>query len=601
MTILGLNYHHGDASAVLMVEGRIVAAVAEERLNRLKHCAGFPGLAVLECLRLAGMDIGDIEHVAVARNPRANLGPKASYALKHLFEYSSVVAPRLRTKKAKADVVSELAETCGRKREEIAARLHKVEHHLSHMASAYYPSGFDRGAVFSFDGSGDFATTMAGVGEGNKLEILWKIMLPHSLGILYTAACQFIGYDRYGDEGKVMGLAPYGEPAYLDFFSKVVRIKGRGFVMDESYFSDAKNFAEVKLDEEGKAFIPPLYSEKFVRAFGSPRKRYSEITDRDRDIAASLQKAFEGVYLHMLRVLGERTGEKNLCIAGGCALNSVANGMIFEETPFERIFAQPAASDDGTALGAALHVHHAVLGGERTSEMTHAFLGSEFSEAEMREALAAAGSGWEKLDEKELIERVSGDLTKGLVVGWYQGKMEWGPRALGNRSILAHPGFPGMKDILNARVKHRESFRPFAPTILADRTGEWFERSHPSPFMMLVYKWKKEKRELVSAVNHVDNTGRLQTIEREDNPLYYDLIAAFERRTGIPVLLNTSFNENEPIVCTPRDAVDCFNRTKMDVLVLGPFYCSKVAAGRVKAAPAALRGRRDGGKPGRRL
>jgi carbamoyltransferase len=411
--------------------------------------------------------------------------------------------------------------------------------------------------------------------EGNSIEPLQRVFVPHSLGTLYTAVCQFIGYPKYGDEGKVMGLAPLGSDRYSDFFDGMVRAKGDGFELDPEYFLPFGSNQGMEITDDGEMVVHRLYSDKFTRELGPPREPYAEITERDMDVAFGLQRIFEDHYLQMLRTAHRSAPADRVSMAGGCALNSVANGKAFLEVPFTEHCIQPAAGDDGLAIGAALYVSHSIKNEPRRYVMTDAYLGDEYSDAEIKGELDKYGVEYRELGLEELIDATTEEIKNGNVVGWFQGRMEWGPRALGNRSILAHPGFPNMKDILNARIKHRESFRPFAPSVLAERQSDLFEQSEPSPFMLHVYKIRSEWRERLSAVNHVDNTGRLQTVARRENPLYYDLISAFDRKTGIPVILNTSFNENEPIVCRPSEAIECFQRTKMDVLVIGSFFCKK--------------------------
>ena len=579
MLILGLNVFHADASAAVVdaESGRLVAAVAEERLNRVKHFAGFPERAIQECLRMAGADLRDVSHIAVARDSKANLLAKLGFALRNLTRMPRLARQRLENRAEVASVPALLAKAFDTSEAAVAPKMRWVEHHLAHLASCFYVSPFEEAALLSIDGFGDFASRMAGIGRGTHIEVLDRTLFPDSLGVLYTAVCQFIGYDQYGDEGKVMGLAPYGEEVFRDFFDELVRLEPGGrFSLNLDYFVHHSEGVDYSFDGDGKPTVAPLYSPRFLERFGQPTPRYGELTQRNKDLARSLQACLERAYLHTLNSLAERTRTRNLGLSGGVALNSVANGLIFEHTPFERVFIQPAAGDDGTALGAAYHVLHHELGRPRGLVMEQAYTGCSFGESEMISALNDAALPFERLPDEKLFAETARDIAAGKVVGWFQGAMEWGPRALGNRSIVAHPGLANMKDVLNARIKHREWFRPFAPSILAERTGEYFEQTHPSPFMLLVYKTRPAVRERICAVNHVDDTGRLQTVAREQNARYYELIRAFERQTGLPVVLNTSFNENEPIVCTPAEAVDCFVRTKMDTLVLGNHLCRRV-------------------------
>jgi len=587
-TILGLNAFHADSAACLVRDGQLVAAVAEERLNRVKHFAGFPEEAIRYCLDAGGVSWDEVDCVAVGRRATANWAAKLGYAVRHPFRVARISSQRLRNRREVAGIGSLLTERLGCPAD---MPIRWVEHHLAHAASAFFVSPFDEAAVFSVDGFGDFASTLTAAGRGNTMHVLGRTLFPHSLGVLYTALCQFIGFNKYGDEGKVMGLAPYGEPTYERFFDRLVRLKGRGrFELNLDYFIHHTMGVDYSFDEQGRPTVAPLYSWRLVRDLGPPRWPNADVSCRDMNVAASLQRCLEKVYFHILNDLHERTGLDDLCLAGGVALNSVANGKLFDETGFTRIYTQPAASDDGTAVGAAYFVEHQLLGRPRGFVMDHAYWGPAYPEGRLQAALAAISPGQatvHRTSEGERIERTARALADGQIVGWYQGAAEWGPRALGNRSILAHPGWPGMKDRLNARVKHREPFRPFAPVILQERIGQWFEHDHPSPFMMMVYKTRPAGRERISAINHVDDTGRLQTVSREQNPTYYALVEAFERLTGTPVLLNTSFNENEPIVTTPEEAVDCFLRTQTDVLVMGPWFVQRAAEGRLPTDAAA--------------
>ena len=385
---------------------------------------------------------------------------------------------------------------------------------------------------------------------------------------------EFIGYTKYGDEGKVMGLAPYGKDRYCKEISKLVSTKN-GFQLDLSYFKPLGSNQGMQVLPDGTVRLARHFSDRMEEQFGQPRQPYTDIAQRDMDLAYALQHHFEEIFFHLLNELHQRVPLDDLAMAGGCALNSVANGKLFERTPFRRTYIQPAAGDEGLAVGAALHTYHSVLKQPRRTEVKNAYLGPEFSGSRIQSALQKAGLESRKLDRDALLDLVAEQIAAGNVVGWFQGRMEWGPRALGNRSIVTHPGLPNMKDVLNARIKHREWFRPFAPSIMGEYQHEYFEHDHPSPFMLHVYKIRPDKRRSLCAVNHVDDTGRLQSVTREENPLYYDLISAFHRKTGIPVILNTSFNENEPIVCTPEEAIDCFQRTRMDVLAIGPFMVTK--------------------------
>ncbi len=576
MLILGLNTFHADASATLVKDGRLVAAIAEERLNRVKHFAGFPALAARECLRMAGAELEDIDHLALARDSKANLLSKLGFAARNVTRITKLARQRLENRAHVAAAPELLAQAFGRPVEALRAKVYAVEHHLAHLASAFLVSPFEKAALQSIDGFGDFASTMSGIGEGNRIRVFDRTFFPHSLGILYTAVCQFIGYDKYGDEGKVMGLAPYGQDRYREIFDQIVRLEPGGkFRLDLDWFIHHTEGIDYSFDAQGNPSVAPLFSRKFKETFGQPRVRNAELTERDKDLARSLQECLERAYFHLLLNLHERTGKETLCLAGGVALNSVANGKILDRTPFRRIYVQPAASDDGTAIGAAFFVWNTVLKNPRSFVMESALTGPAFDDEACRSSLAAVGLRPARLAMDDLCAKVAAEVAAGKVIGWFQGRMEWGPRALGARSIVAHPGHPQMKDILNSRIKHREWFRPFAPSVLEEKVGQVFEHDHPDPFMLMVYKIRPEWRQKLCAVNHVDDTGRLQTVSEKVNPLYHRLIREFEKLTGTPVILNTSFNENEPIVCRPEEALDCFLRTRMDGLALGGYYVSR--------------------------
>jgi len=575
MLILGLNMFHGDASAAILQDGEIVFAIAEERLNRIKHFGGFPRLAIQACLDFVGARITDLDHVAVGRNRRANLAKKIRYAVANPAGIPNFIGLH-RRRHARRDLRELLAREFDADPSTLRFREHHVEHHIAHIASAYYCSPWEKAAGFSHDGSGDFVSTMMARCEGNDITVLDRVFLPDSLGSFYTMICEFIGYKHYGDEGKVMGLAPYGKDTYLEEIRRVIGLKNGHFQLNLDYFNALGSNQGMQVLSDGTVQLARHYSSQVVRRFGAPRAPDEPVTQREMDLAFAAQQCFEEVFVHLLRRHHERVRCESLAMAGGCALNSVANGKIFRHTPFQRTWIQPAAGDEGLALGAALHTCHSVLRQPRRQGMKHSYLGPQFPPARIESDLRKACLRYRRLEREPLLDATASMIAAGNVIGWFQGPMEWGPRALGNRSILAHPGLPGMKDILNARIKRREWFRPFAPSILAERQSDYFEGSHPSPFMLHVYKIRAEKRAQLSAVNHVDNTGRLQSVSREENPLYYDLIRTFETKTGTPVLLNTSFNENEPIVCAPQEAIDCFKRTRMDALAIGPYLALKV-------------------------
>ena len=572
--ILGINALHAGSSAAIVVDGKPVAAIAEERLNRVKYYANFPALAIQKCLDMAGVEFSDIDAVAVGRDSSANLTKKLQYALSHPTKLLNLA--RIRTRRTRLDSLkTQIANECGVDEQKLRCQQYNVEHHLAHTASAYFASPWDHAAGFTLDGSGDFVTCMLSKCEGNNIVVTDRVYVPHSLGSLYTMICEFIGYSRYGDEGKVMGLAPLGTDTYHDHFDDMIILRKNSIELNPKYFMAFGENQGMSINDRGEIALSRHYSDHLLSLFGNPREPHSEISKRDEDLAFGLQRLFEKGYMHLLNILHSQVPQERVVMAGGCVLNSVANGKVFDQTPFQETWIQPAAGDDGLSLGAALYVSNTILGGGQRHTMVDAYLGPEYTDREIQADLDAKNVEYVRHERDSLLEETSQEISKGNVVGWFQGRMEWGPRALGNRSILAHPGLPDMKDVLNARIKHRESFRPFAPTVIQERQSEIFEHTHPSPFMLHVYKIKPKWRERLLAVNHVDDTGRLQTLRREENPLYYDLIRKFEQQTGIPIILNTSFNENEPIVCLPSEAIDCFLRTKMDVLVIGSFVCKK--------------------------
>jgi carbamoyltransferase len=584
--ILGLNSTHPDSSAVLINENGIIAAIAEERINRKKHCAVFPSGAIAEVLRIAGATPADITDIALARDPKANAGAKLAFIAKNPRVGLTMAKLRFSVHREASRSAEQMAQELGISSSMVHATTHQIEHHVAHIASAFYWSGFDKATGVSVDGAGDFCTVMIARCEGNRIEVLQRCHPPNSLGVFYTAVCGFLGFLRYGEEYKVMGLSAYGEDRYAQEMKQLVSWDPKkGVLLNPEYFlyyqqPGEEAYERHQVMKEGEITLPPMWSPRFEEVFGKPRQRGTEYTQRDRDMACSLQRRFEAVYLEMIADGIAKAGHRNLVMAGGCALNGVANGLVVNRGICDRLYIHPAAGDDGTASGAALYVSHSKLGLPRNSAVNHAYWGSSWTDEQVAAAVDAAntnGMQVKRLPVEQLVSTAVDALSRGKIVGWFQGREEWGPRALGNRSILCHPGWPDMKAILNARIKNREHFRPFAPTVLAEKLSECFEGSHDVPFMNIVYKTRAEWRQKLSATNHEDNTGRVQTVSREQNRLYYDLINAFYRKTGTPVLLNTSFNENEPIVHTPQEAIACFSRTKMDCLAVGPFWCEKSA------------------------
>ena len=571
--ILGINFLHADSSACLFVDGRLTMAVAEERLGRrMKHDPAFPAFAIRAVLDDAGLTLRDVDHVAVPRQPRANLGAKVRYvASRPLAGFSAYLGHRQRRRLQDEALKTQVARACGADPAIARFETTLVEHHLAHIASAYYCSPFEGlTAGFSFDGSGDFASMMAARCEGSRIKVLDRVLMPHSLGFFYTAICQAIGFDRFGEEYKVMGLAAYGDDKHAAVMRRLLQLPEDGwFRLGQEFFAMPSGSGAMECDDTGHVDIPPLYSESLLKAVGGKRHRDAPVGQREKDLARSCQARFEEAFMHCAKRLHRLVPTDKIAYAGGCALNGVANARLLRDTPFQQTYLQAASSDEGCSIGAALWTWHNVLGRKERFHMKHAYWGPQHSEAAMKKAAESAGTPWRTLDAERLVPVVARLIREGLVVGWYQGRSEWGPRALGNRSILADPTRPEMKDLINAKIKRREMFRPFAPTVLRPSVSKYFEQDVFSPFMMHVVKIRPEWRDKMPAVTHVDGTGRLQSIDRETNPLYYGLIEEFGRLSGVDILLNTSFNENEPIVDTPDQALACFLRTGLDALCLG--------------------------------
>jgi carbamoyltransferase len=540
-------------------------------------------------------DVVELEDVGIGepgkRGTGKGEGENGGHGQKSGLGIFAQVKDRLNNAAKVRDLKDDLVRALGASKGSLRAQFHNIEHHRAHLASSFYVSPFERAALLSIDGFGDFVSTMWAVGEGNSIKVLDQVEYPHSTGIVYTATTQFLGFPHYGDEGKVMGLAPYGRPRYIEAFRDIIRTEARGqFRLNLDYFRHHAEGVDMTWDQ-GSPIIGRIFSNEFVQTFGPAREPGATLTDRERDIAASLQLRLEEVGFHVLNHLHAETGLTDLGLSGGVAYNSVMNGKILLNTPFRRVYVQPAAGDSGTALGVCYEIHNRVVkqsvrlrsdASEILEEnaisaaphslryvMQGAYTGPEFTNDEIQAELKISDLRFETYSDTELTARAAQDIAAGLVVGWFQGRMEFGPRALGNRSIVVDPRRAEMKDILNARIKKREPFRPFAPSILEERTADYFEQSHPAPTMLMVYQVRAERRAEIPAVTHVDGSGRLQTVSREVNPRYYQLISDFNELTGVPVVLNTSFNENEPIVCTPRHAIDCFMKTRMDVLYVG--------------------------------
>jgi carbamoyltransferase len=573
MLIVGLNAYHGDVAAAVLRDGRLVAAVEEERFSRIKHAAGFPSLAINEALKIARATPAEVDVWAIARGRRVHLAQKAWFALTR--RPSAPLVGQYRQSGAKfAAIPDAIATAFNLPLESVRARLRYIEHHPAHLASAYHSSGLAEAACCAIDGFGDFVSVSIAHGRGGEIDVVDRVYFPHSLGMLYLAITQHLGFKKYGDEFKVMGLAPYGQPTFADRLHQLVHLHGDGkFTLALEYFRHWTG--EMSMNwESGEPSIPDVFTERLTDLLGPPRRPEDPVESRHEQLAASVQRVYEDCAFHVLRGVHRRVPVDTLCLAGGCAMNSVANGKIRQETPFTSIFIQPAAGDNGTSLGAALAAWHS--GGRRPTSprMEHSYWGTEYDDdaiaAVIRDSAASEDCEWQTFaGEQDVCRATAARLAAGDIVGWFQGRMEWGARALGNRSILADPRRADMRDVINQKIKFRERFRPFAPSILAEAIDEYFVDAVHDPFMLQVYPVRADKRAVIPAVTHVDGSGRLQSVSEVSNRRYWMLLRAFQAQTGVPVLLNTSFNENEPIVERPEHALDCFLRTDMDVLVMG--------------------------------
>ena len=594
MYILGVSAYYHDSAACLLKDGEIIAAAQEERFTRKKHDAGFPSNAIKYCLEEAKISADQIDNVVFYEKPFVKferlLETYLAFAPKGFRSFAKAMPVWIKDKLfQKSALIKELKSTID---EDVNWRelLLFSEHHLSHAASAYYPSPFESAAVLTLDGVGEWTTTSLAIGKGSNLKVVKEIHFPHSLGLLYSAFTYYTGFRVNSGEYKVMGLAPYGEPVYADLIrEKLITVAEDGsFQLDMTYFDYATGLT--------------MTNKKFDILFGGPpRTSEAELTQREMDLAASVQKVTEDIVLELARGIAKETGERNLCLAGGVALNCVANGIILRENIFDNIWIQPAAGDAGGALGAALstwYLHHnrERVASKECDAMKGAYLGPEFSDAEIGTELKACGAVFKKLSENEMIEEVASELADEKAVGWMQGRMEFGPRALGGRSIIADPRSPAMQKQLNLKVKYRESFRPFAPSVLREDVCEWFEHDMDSPYMLLVADVQKDKRRAITneeealfgidklnvprssvpAITHVDYSARIQTVHADTNLRYHAVISKFKEKTGYPLVVNTSFNvRGEPIICTPTDAFKCFMGTEMDMLAVGNYVLYK--------------------------
>jgi carbamoyltransferase len=600
MIILGLNAYHGDSSACLVRDGKIVAAAEEERFRRIKHWAGFPSESIRYCLAEGRVGLGDVNIVAVNSDPGASFIKKIQFTLRQRPDLQFVL-DRLRNQAKRHSIESELVQAFPEAA--FKGKVQRVEHHLAHLASCFLVSPFEEAAVASIDGFGDFSSAAWGIGRGTAIDIEDRVHFPHSLGVFYQALTQYLGFPHYGDEYKVMGLAPYGQPRYLQQMRQIVKLGARGrFELDTRFFRHHREKIDYAWDG-GSPHVGTLYSQALEELLGPARGKDEPLGEHHRDLARSVQAMYEEAFFHLIGHLHARYRTDSLTLAGGCGMNSVANGKVFRQSPFKRLYVQSAAGDAGGAIGAAIFTWHKLGGVPAASSevatpialagdpvrgrtiMEHAYLGPGASGDEISsllsmraDELSRAGCRTEQIpDERSLCRVTAESIARGEVVGWFQGRLEWGPRALGNRSIVCDPRRADMKDILNLKIKRRESFRPFAPSVLQEHVGAWFEEEGDVPFMMQVYQIRKEKRALIPAVTHADGSGRLQTVYRATNPRYWNLIQAFRELTDVPMVLNTSFNENEPVVCRPEEALECFLRTQMDLLVLGDWVVRREA------------------------
>jgi carbamoyltransferase len=581
MKIIGINAYHGDSSACLIIDGQLVAAVEEERFRRIKHWAGLPTESIRYCLEEADITLDQVDAIAINQDAKANLWKKVAFMLTKRPDLG-LVLDRIKNKRERLSVVDQLAQTFSDQR--FNGKVHAIEHHLAHLYSAFYVSPYDQAVTISVDGFGDFSSGAWGVGRGKEIKIDGRVFFPHSLGIFYQALTQYLGFPNYGDEYKVMGLAPYGKAKYLDEMRQIVLLQDDGsYRLNLDYFRHHKESVATEW-ENGSPVFGCLFSDKVVELLGPVRAKGEDLSQKHMDIAHSIQAMYEEAFFHLLNKLHERHGLDAVTVAGGCGMNSVANGKITRFTPFTKVYIQSAAGDAGGAIGAAFAVWNET---DKDSSprflMDHAYWGPQYSNEVIGELLEEKsaeikqqGCEIKKIEEESELYRVTAEaISEGKVIGWFQGRMEWGPRALGNRSIVCDPRRADMKDILNLKIKKRESFRPFAPSILRESVSEWFEQDDDVPFMMKVFQVKEQKRKDIPAVTHADGSGRLQTVFKATNARYYNLIEAFYRKTGVPIVLNTSFNENEPVVCKPEEALACFLRTKMDVLVMGDYMVTR--------------------------
>ena len=567
MFILGINAFHGDSSACLLKDGVVVCAIEEERIRRIKHWAGFPSESIKFCLKDQNISINEVQYITISRNPKVNLFKKILYTFSNPINFFKVIN-RAKNSRLSLSIKSELSFSLGISISDITAKVYNIEHHRSHIGSSFFASPFKESAILSIDGFGDFTSTMTAFGKENDIKVIKELNYPHSLGIFYTTVTQFLGFPNYGDEYKVMGLAAYGKPKYLKELENIINVDSKGlFNLNKIYFKHFKDGIAMDWDG-GNSSIESLFTKQWEDTFGKCRNNNEEIEQWHKDLACSVQKHTEKIIFYILNVLYTTTKSDNICITGGVAQNSVVNGKILENTPFKRLYVPSAGNDAGTSIGSALYLYNQILGKKRLPEIKTSYFGYQANKEEIINALNSQNLNYRTVNDDELFEIVSEKIISGGVVGWFQGRAEFGPRALGHRSIIVDPRRKDVKDLLNDKIKRRESFRPFAPSILKEYISDYFVQTDDVPFMEKVYDVKKEMQDNIPGVTHIDGTGRLQSVDMNTSPKYYKLISRFFEKTGIPILLNTSFNENEPIVNKPDEAIDCFLRTKMDMLIL---------------------------------
>jgi carbamoyltransferase len=583
MKVLGVNAYHGDASACIFIDNKLVAAAEEERFTRIKHSAGFPKNAIRFCLDFANINLSEIEHIAINRNPKQRIFPKLLFAASNIFNIN-FIKNRLKNLQKIYSLKEEFVKNFN---EKVNAKIHNIDHHISHVASSVYFSNFEKTNFISVDGFGDFASTITGHYNGKKIKIFEEVLFPHSLGLFYTAITQYLGFLKYGDEYKVMGLASYGKPIYSEKIKNMFEQKtNKLFSLNLKYFLHHSGNVEMTW-LSGEPKIGKVYSDALVDLLGPQRKPNGEIKKFHTDIAASAQKIYEEFLTSIANKLYKQNPSEFLCLSGGCAMNSVANGNLYKNTNYKKIYIPASPGDAGGSVGAASVVIKNTNGASKFSD--NPYLGPFFSNSEILKILeenkfkieSTIDFGTDKIkvnfftNINDLLKLTAEKIYRGNIVGFYNGRMEWGPRALGSRSILADPRNKNIRSVLNVKIKRREEFRPFAPSILKEKVHEWFVYDDNVPFMSKVIEIQKDKRSMVPAIAHIDGTGRLQTVTETQNKNYYNLINFFFQLSGIPMVLNTSFNENEPMVCSPQEALDCFLRTKMDCLVLENYLITR--------------------------